>query len=256
MSGFKIIPVLDILNSTIVHAHKGERDKYKPLKTYLFDSSEPTKILKEFVQKYGFNEFYIADLDAIIKKNPNLELLSEMLKISNIKIIIDPGIVSIEDIYLYSNYSIEKLILGLETIESIDIILDCLKVIGSSKTIVSIDMYKEKIRTKIKEFRTLDTLNVVKIIAKLGVNSIILLDLFKVGQKLGGIPPLYHHIKKYFAGEILVGGGVKDLNDIKKYKSENFDGILIGTALYDGTIKVKEIKSLLLNSVNKNNSSR
>jgi phosphoribosylformimino-5-aminoimidazole carboxamide ribotide isomerase len=104
-------------------------------------------------------------------------------------------------------------------------------------------MYKEKIRTNIKEFQNQHPLKVVKVINNLGVNSIILLDLFKVGQKLGGISPLYHQIKKQFKGEILVGGGIKDLNDLKKYKSENFNGVLVGTAIYDGTIKIKDLKS-------------
>jgi phosphoribosylformimino-5-aminoimidazole carboxamide ribotide isomerase len=243
MHNFKIIPVLDILNSIIVHAVKGERNEYKPLKTYLFDTNDPIKVLKEFRQKYGFTEFYIADLDAIMKKQPNLKLLSEIIEISNIQIILDPGIVSIGDLYLYSKYSIEKIILGLETVESVDIILECLKINSRSKTIVSIDMYKEKIRTNIKEFQNQHPLKVVKVINNLGVNSIILLDLFKVGQKLGGISPLYHQIKKQFKGEILVGGGIKDLNDLKKYKSENFNGVLVGTAIYDGTIKIKDLKS-------------
>jgi len=243
MSNFKIIPVLDILNSTVVHAVRGERKKYKPLRTNLFDSCDPLKILEEFKHKYDFSEFYIADLDAIMKKQPNLELLAKILKIPNIKIIIDPGIKSSEDIYLFSKYSVEKLILGLETIESIDIILKCLEIIGYPKTIISVDMYKEKIRTKIRLFHTQATLNVINLIKKLGISTIILLDLFKVGQKLGGIPPLYLQIRKFFDGQIFVGGGIKDLNDIKKYQSENFDGVLLGTALYDETIKIKELKT-------------
>ncbi|MFX1357500.1 MAG: HisA/HisF-related TIM barrel protein [Promethearchaeota archaeon] len=243
MSNFKIIPVLDILNSTAVHAVKGERSRYKCLKSNLFDSSNPIKIIKELKQKFGFLEFYIADLDAIMKRKPNLELINEILKIPNIKIIIDPGIVNIKDIYLYSKYPLEKLILGLETIESIETILEGLKIIGSSKIIVSIDMYKEEIRTKINSLHNQDTLTVINLIKELGVSTIILLDLFKVGQKLGGISPLYLQIRNLFDGKIIVGGGIKNLKDIKKYQSENFNGVLIGTTIYDGTIKVRDLKS-------------
>ena len=35
MNNFKIIPVIDILNSKAVHAKKGERTKYKTLKSNL-----------------------------------------------------------------------------------------------------------------------------------------------------------------------------------------------------------------------------
>ncbi|HEY0089823.1 MAG TPA: HisA/HisF-related TIM barrel protein, partial [Candidatus Lokiarchaeia archaeon] len=104
----------------------------------------------------------------------------------------------------------------------------------------SIDMFQEKLITKMK----LDSFNPLKIISlldSLGVKEIILLDLFRVGQKIGGIPPLYLKIREIFSGDILVGGGIKDFNDILNYKKNNFSGVLIGTAFYDGSIKIEEI---------------
>jgi len=80
MPNFKIIPVIDILNSKAVHAIKGERAKYKPLESKLIKSSDPIEIIKVLKQEFNFREFYIADLDAIIKNRPNLEL-----KIANIE---------------------------------------------------------------------------------------------------------------------------------------------------------------------------
>ena len=68
MKNFNVIPVLDILNSEAVHAVKGERNKYKPLKSKLFNSSDPLEILKILSYNFQFTEIYIADLDAIIKK--------------------------------------------------------------------------------------------------------------------------------------------------------------------------------------------
>ncbi|GAI69286.1 unnamed protein product, partial [marine sediment metagenome] len=79
-------------------------------------------------------------------------------------------------------------------------------------------------------------------IENLGVEKIILLDLYKVGQKLGGIPQLYQEIRDEFKGNIIVGGGIKDMDDIKLYNRHNFSGVLIGTALHDGTINFDKIR--------------
>ena len=106
-------------------------------------------------------------------------------------------------------------------------------------------MYNEVIQTNIKEIRNQDIFEIVRKIEDLGVVNIILLDLFKVGQKIGGIPALYLKIREDFNGKILVGGGIKDIQDIKKYKSSNFSGVLIGTALYDGSIKIEELRNFL-----------
>ena len=69
MSNFRIIPVLDILDSKAVHAIKGERAKYKPLNLKLMKSSNPVEIVEFLNKEFNFKEFYIADLDAITKKN-------------------------------------------------------------------------------------------------------------------------------------------------------------------------------------------
>jgi len=245
MKDFNIIPVIDILNKEAVHAIKGEREKYKALTSHLFKSTNPIEILKVLNEEYHFRKFYIADLDAIIKKSPNNDLILQIIDSLPIDIIIDPGIVSLDDVGQYSEYRLKKLILGLETIESPDVISGCLNILGSKKTIVSIDMYNEKIQTNIKEYKRHDSWDIVKQIQDLGVTSIILLDLLKVGQKIGGISPVYLKIRDLFNGEILVGGGIKDLNDILRYRSQNFSGVLVGTALYDGTINMKKLQNLL-----------
>jgi phosphoribosylformimino-5-aminoimidazole carboxamide ribotide isomerase len=111
-------------------------------------------------------------------------------------------------------------------------------------------MHSEKIITSIKEYQKFSVLNVIKDISDIGVSKIILLDLKRVGSKVGGIPMLYKEIRGLFEGEIFVGGGIKDLNDIQDYYHFGFSGVLIGTALYDGTINLDEIMSL----IDKNNS--
>ena len=242
MSSFRIVPVIDILDSKAVHAIKGERAKYKPLKSKLINSSDPIEIIKVLKQKFNFREFYIADLDAIIKYCPNLEILSKILKIPEIDVILDPGIKDKEDLLKYSKYKIKKLILGLETINGYNVINEGLRILGKYKLIVSLDMFKGKIISKIKDLRNQNPINVVNKLKRFGVKELILLDLFRVGQKIGGIPPVYLKILKNFKGAVLVGGGIKDLVDLTRYYNNKFSGVLIATALYDGSIKIDKLK--------------
>ena len=242
MSSFRIIPVIDILDSKAVHAIKGERAIYKPLKSKLINSSDPIEIIKVLKQKFNFREFYIADLDAIIKDSPNLEILSTILKIPEIDVILDPGIKDKEDLLKYSKYKIKKLILGLETINAYNVINEGLRILGKYKIIVSLDMFKGKIISKIKDLRNQNPINVVNKLKRFGVKELILLDLFRVGQKIGGIPQIYLKILKNFKDAVLVGGGIKDLMDLKSYYNNKFSGVLIATALYDGSIKIDKLK--------------
>ncbi|TES98485.1 MAG: hypothetical protein E3J90_05810 [Promethearchaeota archaeon] len=247
MNKFRIIPVIDILNSQAVHAIKGEREKYKPLKSVLINNSNPTRIALKLKNKYLFNEFYIADLDAILQKKPNITIISKILDIPGVEIMIDPGIKTKKNAEKYFKLNLKSLILGLETLRDLKVIMECLELFDTNRIVVSIDMYNEVIQTNIREFKNQDIPEIVRKIEDLGVVNIILLDLFKVGQKMGGISALYLKIREQFNGEILIGGGIKDLQDIKDYKSNNFSGVLIGTALHDGSIKTEELRNFLKN---------
>jgi phosphoribosylformimino-5-aminoimidazole carboxamide ribotide isomerase len=242
MKDFKIIPVIDILNCKAVHAIKGERAKYRPLKSHLFESSDPIAIIRSLKQKFNFIEFYIADLDSIINKTPNLKILKEVLKIPQIDIILDPGVVDLTDIKYFSEYKIKSLILGLETISSLKIIHQSSQILSENKIIVSIDLYKGQVLSRARDIKNFTPVEIVRKIESSGIKNIILLDLFRVGQKVGGIPLSYLEIVQNFSGNIYVGGGIKNIKDILDYKAQNFSGVLIATALYDGTIEIEELK--------------
>ncbi len=244
MCKFKIIPVIDILNSKAVHALKGERSQYKTLKSYLFHSSNPVEIVRTIKNKLNFYEFYIADLDSIINKAPNYQILKEILEIPDIEIILDPGIANLKEIHNFSSFRIKSLIFGLETLKSFKIINQSLQFFNQNNITISIDMYKGRILSKAKDIKEQNPLDLIKKIESSGIKNIILLDLFRVGQKIGGIPPFYLEILHNFNGNIFVGGGIKNFKDILKYKEQNFSGVLIATALYDGTIEVEKLRNL------------
>ena len=130
----------------------------------------------------------------------------------------------------------------METINGYNVINEGLRILGKYKLIVSLDMFKGKIISKIKDLRNQNPINVVNKLKRFGVKELILLDLFRVGQKIGGIPPVYLKILKNFKGAVLVGGGIKDLVDLTSYYNNKFSGVLIATALYDGSIKIDKLK--------------
>jgi len=245
MKDFKILPVLDILNGVIVHAVKGQRKDYKPLESFLFKKPDPELIINLLHDKYKFNEFYVADLNAIMDLKPNYETLFRVLKIPLTSILLDPGIRKLEDIFEFSSIGIKNLVLGLETLEDKALISHVIQLKTLKTIFISIDMYSEKLLTRIKEYQSESILNVVRDLEYLGVSKIILLDLKKVGSKRGGVPSLYREIRKNFEGEIFVGGGIKDIDNVLDYYDRGFSGLLIGTALYDGTINLKELTNLI-----------
>ena len=178
-----------------------------------------------------------------MKKAPNFQILKKILKISNIKVMLDPGIVELEDIFQFLKIKIKNLILGLETIKNFKIIIESLQILNQNNIIVSIDMYNGQIISNAKDIKTQNPIKFTKKLESLGVKNIILLDLFRVGQKIGGIPQLYLDILHNFNGNVFVGGGIKNYTDITNIKKLNFSGVLIATALYDRTIDIEKLRN-------------
>ncbi|MCK4281453.1 MAG: hypothetical protein KAX10_04995 [Candidatus Lokiarchaeota archaeon] len=246
----RIIPVIDLLNSIVVHAIAGKRETYSPLFSVLIkDSSDPIKLIEAYIEKLSVSEIYIADLDSILKNTPNLDIIKNIINIFDIDILLDPGIKSEQDLWKFYELGINKLILGTETILSMKIIENALDIFKQRDIIVSIDLKKNKLLTQSQELKNLSPFHFIKQIQKFGVSEVILLDLSRVGKKTGNIPREFLEIRNNTEISLLIGGGIKDFNDILKIEKYNFSGVLLATAIHEGLIKPQQIKNYLLSSL-------
>ena len=244
MNRFRIIPVVDIMNCIAVHANKGLRNEYQPIHTKFSQSSHPLDLLSVFSHQFEFSEVYIADLDSIIREKPNLDLLRTLSQESTLKIMLDAGIRNLYDIIQFKNLGVDKLILATETIESFDVIDDAIREIGQDKLIVSIDMKKQNLISESKEIADLDIESIIEEVSKRGISEIILLDLAKIGSLHGGSGADYQEIRAHYPKlTLVIGGGVKDINDITTLDEQGFNGALIATALHKGMIQPENIHS-------------
>ena len=74
-----------------------------------------------------------------------------------------------------------------------------------------------------------------------------MLDLDRVGSGEGVDFGLLKKIRRHFKRSLLVGGGVRNIDDLLKLKEMGIDGVLLATALHSGKISIEALhKSGLL----------
>ena len=244
---FSIIPVIDIMNGCAVHAIKGKRNKYEPLKSNLIDSSSPIDLINAYFSKFSFSDVYIADLDSIIHEKLNITLLKSIQQSTSLNIMLDSGVRNLYDIIKLKDLDV-KIILATETIDSLNVIDEAVKKLGSDKIIVSIDMKNKNIMARNPEIKNHSILSLIEDLKIRGISDFILLDLVKVGSKGGCFDNEYVEIrKKHLDIQILIGGGVKDIEDLQLIREHEFNGVLIATILHENIINPRDLQEFYSN---------
>ncbi|MCL2868643.1 MAG: HisA/HisF-related TIM barrel protein [Candidatus Bathyarchaeota archaeon] len=234
----KIIPVIDILNNITVHAIKGNRQKYQPLKSALTTSINPIEIATVF-KSQGFSNLYIADLDAILGKTPNFNLYTQLAHMG-FTLMIDAGVTNIDTIKKLKNCGTSKIIIGTETLTNTNLIKEAIEQIGTEHIIVSLDMKTNKILTHPRFNGSTELFKLIKTFRNIGVSEFILLDLSRVGSNEGVNIELLKQtltiLNDVDGGGVYVGGGARGVDDLLTLKPLGVLGVLLATALHLGKI--------------------
>ncbi len=225
-SNFKIIPVLDIMRGRAVHAVRGERHRYRELKSVFAKSSSPVEIARNL----PYPELYVADLDAIMHSSPNLEVLEKLASLK--KVLLDYGVRSEDELELALRLGCIPVI-GTETAQSIEVFEAGVAKWGD-ELFASLDV---KDRRVLSPFLPASPVDAFKVLEKVGVRRIIYLDLSRVGTLNSVSWEILKKINKQKKEKtrLYAAGGIKK-EDLPGLRSLGISGVLIGTALHQGML--------------------
>ena len=238
----KIIPVIDVLNAIAVHGIRGERKRYQPLKSSLCKSVDPLDIALTF-ESLGFESLYLADLDAILEKSANFSLFREIMTKTSLDLMVDAGIADINKARKVIETGVSKIVIGSETLTSLDFVSKAVNAIGEDKVVVSIDQKGGKVLSASEVIALMDAVSFAQKLASLGVRQIILLDLDRVGTEHGINLTALRNILEKTGVDFLVGGGIRSLQELEELRNLGVSGALVATVLHNGKVRVDELKS-------------
>jgi phosphoribosylformimino-5-aminoimidazole carboxamide ribotide isomerase len=237
----KVIPVIDILNGQLVHAVRGKRNEYQPLQSILTQSLKPKEVAQT-LRKLGFCDLYIADLDAIIDCSTNFQPFKQIAEQTSLKLMIDAGITSIERAKKLLSSGVSKLIVGTETLTSKSFVAEAVKLFGSERVMVSLDLKGEKVLVTMGFDGCKSSLCLLQDFKKMGVSQVIILDLTRIGSGEGVNVDFLRKVREEIGVAVYAGGGVRNITDLVELRNLGISGALVGTALHTGKISIKELK--------------
>ncbi|AEF96475.1 HisA/HisF family protein [Methanotorris igneus] len=215
----EIIPVLDIMRGLAVHGKSGKREEYKPLKSVLCNSSNPIEIAEKYKEN-GAETVYIADLDAIMEKGNNFEIIREI----DMNKIVDAGVRDKDDLQNVLKIC-DKAIIGTETLRDLNLLKE-------KDIILSLDFKDGKLLNY-------DLDMILSYVDE--KTPLIILDISSVGTQRGINVELIKDVINKVNNPIYIGGGIRDEEDVKIAYNLGVNGILIATAIHKGILNLREL---------------
>ena len=237
----KIIPVIDILGGIVVHAIRGRRKEYQPLKSVLCVSTDLMDVA-ETLKTIGFDELYVADLDAITGGHPNFSLFKRIANNTGLELMVDAGITSLKIAEEVLDRDVSKVIIGTETLQSTSFVAEAVEFFGNEKVVVSLDLMDNRIISGFELAELAEPLALLRELEDIGAAQIIVLDLAKVGSGEGVNMSFLQEVLRNIKAKVFVGGGVRDVKDLKELKDTGVFGVLVATALHSGKITPEGLK--------------
>jgi phosphoribosylformimino-5-aminoimidazole carboxamide ribotide isomerase len=243
-----ILPVLDLMQGQIVRGIAGRRDEYRPIISKLIDTAAPIAVARAFRTRFGFDEFYLADLDAIQNGQPAFEVYDRLQR-EGFRLWIDAGIRTHQDDALAAllESAAAGIIVGLESVAGPAELQQIVERVGMQRTVFSLDLKAGRPLGRAELWHTDDPWTIAEhAVEALGVRRLIVLDLARVGVGAGvGTEELCMRLKRAHPGvEITAGGGVRGLDDVRRLHANGVDCVLVASALHDGRITPEEARQV------------
>ncbi len=234
----RIIPAIDIIDGKCVRLSKGEYDTKK------IYNENPLEVAKEF-EANGFQFLHLVDLDGAKAKHViNQKVLENIASHTNLKVDFGGGIKSKEDVELAFNSGAKQITLGSIAVQNPTFCLEMLEKYGREKIILGADCLDRKIKTSgWLEESDLDVVDFISDYQKKGIQNVICTDISKDGMLEGPSIKLYEEILAQSKINLIASGGISNIDDVKKMKEIGCFGTIIGKAIYEGKILLKELEN-------------
>jgi phosphoribosylformimino-5-aminoimidazole carboxamide ribotide isomerase len=236
-----IIPAIDIIGGKCVRLTRGE---FRTKKIY---NQNPLELAKVY-QEAGIRRLHMVDLDGARQKQiVNWQVLEKIARCTSLDIDFGGGIQSVHDIELAFNCGAKQVVVGSIAVKNKEMVQNWMEQYGREKLILGADVKDGKIAIHAwKDQTEYELFSFLEEYYCLGFQQVICTDISRDGVLEGPSFALYESIKNHIPDlGVIASGGVGKVKDIARLEQSNIDGVIIGKALYEGKIKLEELKPFL-----------
>lgn len=229
-----ILPAIDIIEGKAVRLLRGDYDKRTVY------SDDPIKLAIAF-HMLGADEIHLVDLEgARDGGTPNFKTVENIVKATELRAEIGGGIRDEETVKKYLDIGVSRVILGTAAVENRPLLRTLAAKYGD-RIAVGIDVrdgfaaikgWKEITNTRLEDL--------LLELDQMGIKTVICTDISKDGAMSGTNRELYSSLSGKYRMRLIASGGVSSIEDVAALRDMGLYGAIIGKAIYNGAIDLKE----------------
>lgn len=240
----RIIPAIDIIDGKCVRLTKGD---YSTKKIY---NENPIEVALEF-QDFGVEYLHVVDLDGAKSSHiVNHKILEQLASKTNLHIDFGGGLKSDDDLRIAFESGAKQITGGSIAVKNPELFGSWIEKYGSNKIILGADVMNEKIAVNgWQEDSGLDIFGFLEDYTAKGITNVICTDISKDGMLEGASLELYKKILSQFPKmNLTASGGVSNLQDLEVLAENKLESAIVGKAIYENRISMKELEQFIINN--------
>jgi phosphoribosylformimino-5-aminoimidazole carboxamide ribotide isomerase len=232
-----LLPAIDLMSGEVVRLRQGKADR----KTVY--SRDPAAFARRW-QDEGGDYLHVVDLDAAFTgEQRNLESVRAIVGAITIPCELGGGMRDEAAIRRAIDAGVSRVIIGTRAAESLEFVRDMAREFGSARVAVGIDAKNGFVSVKgWTEVSRQNALDLARRAEDAGAGAIIYTDIATDGMLAGPNFPETEKMLAALSCQLIASGGVSSAADVQRLSAmPGLYGCIIGKALYDGTVKLREI---------------
>jgi len=246
----RIIPAIDIIDGKCVRLSKGD---YSTQITY---NENPVEVAKAF-EGHGIEYLHLVDLDGAKSSHiVNYKVLESIASKTNLKIDFGGGLKTDADLHIAFNSGAQQITGGSIAVKNRPLFTSWIEKYGADKIILGADAKDKKVAIGgwLEESQEALVPFIQSYINE-GINYVICTDISKDGMLEGPSFDLYREILDTTATtenvaplSLIASGGISDFDELPRLAEMGCEGTIIGKAIYENRITLKQLEQFILNN--------
>jgi len=231
----KIIPAIDLIEGKVVRLYKGDPDK----KTIYSDN--PLDIAKKW-EAAGADMLHLVDLDATLGIGSNFEVIRNVAKSVKIPVQVAGGLRN-EKIIENALEFAQRIVIGTLAFKDKTALGKLLAAYGKKKLVISVDHNDGMIVVNGWQQTTkILLIDAVNEFVEMGFSEYLSTNISRDGTLQGPDLKSLQEINEINNVNLIVSGGISNIEDVMKVKELNPFGVILGKALYENQITIEGAK--------------